>query len=435
MKLKVSIATCMLGALFLVGCGSSGSSNNSNNTSTNTNKVNGQVIDGPVKGATVFIDSNRNGKLDNGELSTTTDENGTFSFNTDDINAPIVSVGGIDTTTDEEVNDTLTIPANVKSHTITPVTTMVAHLVKDGLSLEEAQQKVAKILGVSEKDLFANPLTDSNATKATLQVIALQQNSKKNIKEIAKVVKECNDSEQLVKKLDVNPELIQKIHNDHNKELHKDLKAYQIALTIAADDNKSIDIDTLADKLKTIDHERINKKELIKDLKEELEHTNVNSIDIQAMIESNPNLIKKDDEEHFKGKFKDENENHKNNEDLNEEKYHNKYKYNDSNMSMNNKKDFDENENYSNMSMNDKNKFDNDKNENKQNMSMNNKNKSDNDENENKQNMSKQSSNLSTPPAIPSTQSQNKNENKQNVSKQQNKNKFDNDKNTKSDKK
>ncbi|MDK9736132.1 hypothetical protein KI655_02365 [Vibrio sp. D404a] len=64
-------------ALSLIGCGGGSSNSSSEETSS---AISGKVIDGYISGATVFLDLNFNGKLEDGEPNAITDENGNFDL-------------------------------------------------------------------------------------------------------------------------------------------------------------------------------------------------------------------------------------------------------------------------------------------------------------------------------------------------------------------
>lgn len=114
------LATVLCSTVTLVGCGSSSSGGGSSTL------VDGDVIQGPVSGATVFADLDGDSVLDAGEASTTTASDGSF----DDLVIPdgygdyvLVSLGGTDTTTDEPA---LPMRAPAGAERITPITTLVA---------------------------------------------------------------------------------------------------------------------------------------------------------------------------------------------------------------------------------------------------------------------------------------------------------------------
>lgn len=78
--IKTLLATIIVTSLAACG-GSGGSSSDGGNASTT---LTGKVIDGYISGATVFLDLNFNGKLDEGEPSAITGENGDFNLEVND---------------------------------------------------------------------------------------------------------------------------------------------------------------------------------------------------------------------------------------------------------------------------------------------------------------------------------------------------------------
>jgi hypothetical protein len=91
----------------------------------------GVMVDGYVRGATVFCDTNNNGTLDTGETSVTTDSTGAFEF-TGGCSAAIVGFGGTNVDTGFAFSGTLKAPAG--SSVITPLTTL---LVGTGLTASQ----------------------------------------------------------------------------------------------------------------------------------------------------------------------------------------------------------------------------------------------------------------------------------------------------------
>ena len=64
------------------------------------NVIEGRVVDGPIRGATVFLDINKNGKMDNNEPNQMSDGDGYFRFEADvPIGTVVISRGGVDTVT------------------------------------------------------------------------------------------------------------------------------------------------------------------------------------------------------------------------------------------------------------------------------------------------------------------------------------------------
>ena len=89
-----------------------------------TSGIKGAVVDGYVRGATVFIDTNNNGRLDAPEeTSTTTDVNGNFVLPKNIGTGKIVAFGGTDIMTGKPFQGVLTAP--VGSTVVNPLTTLV----------------------------------------------------------------------------------------------------------------------------------------------------------------------------------------------------------------------------------------------------------------------------------------------------------------------
>ena len=101
-------------------------------------------LDGYISGATVFADTNGNGKLDPGEASTTTDSNGNFTLTGG--TGPLVGLGGIDLSTGLAFKGTLRAPEG--STNVDPLTTLISGLQTTGLSLASAEQRVLTAFGL-----------------------------------------------------------------------------------------------------------------------------------------------------------------------------------------------------------------------------------------------------------------------------------------------
>ncbi len=93
-------------------------------------EITGVVSDGYLAGATVFADTNRNREFDTGELFTTTDDAGNFSFDFGSLTAPLISIGGIDVSTGLPFRGSLAAPA--QSSVINPLTTLLMAIVDAG---------------------------------------------------------------------------------------------------------------------------------------------------------------------------------------------------------------------------------------------------------------------------------------------------------------
>lgn len=125
----------------------------------------GFVVDGYISGATVFRDADGDGVLDDGEVSTTTDELGAFSLGGDP-NGPIVATGGVDISTGLNFEGTLKAPAG--STVVSPLTTLVQEIIENDdtgeTTADEAVGLVNEVLGLDEGTDLLNedPIAASN---------------------------------------------------------------------------------------------------------------------------------------------------------------------------------------------------------------------------------------------------------------------------------
>ncbi|MCT7967757.1 DUF4347 domain-containing protein [Laspinema sp. D1] len=130
------------------------------------NPQNLSVSNGPIAGATVFVDTNYNFQPDKGELQTTTDNNGEYELDALDLTtldrngdgeieaseAQIVAIGGIDTTTGLPTTIPLISPIGSNSgiaSTTSPLSTLKAVFSSQGLGGEDVEGLLNKIVGFS----------------------------------------------------------------------------------------------------------------------------------------------------------------------------------------------------------------------------------------------------------------------------------------------
>ena len=117
--------------------------------------ISGNAIEGYVAGATVFIDANDNGTLDDGEIATATDASGQFTLTippgTDDAleHGPLIMVGGIDIATNLPFEGVLMAPEGYS--VITPITTVIFALMdRAGMTQSEAEAAVREVFNLPE---------------------------------------------------------------------------------------------------------------------------------------------------------------------------------------------------------------------------------------------------------------------------------------------
>jgi hypothetical protein len=114
-----------------------------------------KAVDGYLKGATVFADTNGNHKLDAGELSTTTDASGGFTI-PGGVTGPLVVVGGTDLLANTPFKCMLgALPG---ATVVNPVTTMLESLVSRGKAAT-VEQAMAKLAAALKLPANIDPLT------------------------------------------------------------------------------------------------------------------------------------------------------------------------------------------------------------------------------------------------------------------------------------
>jgi large repetitive protein len=146
----------------------------------------GAVIGGFISGAPLFLDANKNGVLDVGEPSTTTDSNGEYNlditFETFDKNqngeidssqGNLIAFEGTDTATSLPLETPVTAP--LYSTVVTLLTSLVADLIDKGVAREAAQSLLKSALAIpAEFDLtsFDPTAVTNNNLAGGVQVLA-----------------------------------------------------------------------------------------------------------------------------------------------------------------------------------------------------------------------------------------------------------------------
>lgn len=169
-KIVLSIAAIAL-AGFVTGCGSSSSSSNSKtNTAPATPTKSVKVVDGYVIGAHV---------CDANNVCATTDNNGTataaFANTTLTSTAGYIDVDGngeFNSSVDITLPDTFTLKTTAGKNVISPITDLIANGANPA--------KLAEVLGVSEAELYEDPVATNNIdlAKAVQIVYAVKVDNK-----------------------------------------------------------------------------------------------------------------------------------------------------------------------------------------------------------------------------------------------------------------
>ncbi len=159
------------------------------------------IQDGPIAGATAFLDTNFNGTQDSDEPGATTDDAGNVTLDISgnfDLNGngtldydegEYVVVGGTDAITGQPFSGTLrAVPG---STVVTPLTTLISALVDQGLAPEAAQTQLKTALGLpSTIDLSTfDPIAAAQAGSSEgLQVLAAQVAVQTLISQVSNVI-------------------------------------------------------------------------------------------------------------------------------------------------------------------------------------------------------------------------------------------------------
>lgn len=177
--LKPTRLAALVLTLTLTACGGSGGGGSL------AHMLGGLAVDGYLQGATVFLDLNRNGTLDTGEPSTTTDTNGRYTLDYSAVTGtvtgvPIVIIGGVDSDTGFTFTGKLSASADTatSAQVVTPLTTMVDALVAQHLAADTtaAKQMVASALGLTVDQLATDPVAAiANTPGVYTTTVALQR--------------------------------------------------------------------------------------------------------------------------------------------------------------------------------------------------------------------------------------------------------------------
>ncbi|HYD24552.1 MAG TPA: calcium-binding protein [Croceibacterium sp.] len=124
--------------------------------------ITGFVSDGYVADATVFVDVDGDGMLDDDEDSTTTDANGDFFLDTAQV-GQLLAFGG--TNIDTGLANTLTLAAPVGASAINPLTTLIAAMIDpaNGIDAGAAEAAIKSALGLPDVDLLSYDMLAAEA--------------------------------------------------------------------------------------------------------------------------------------------------------------------------------------------------------------------------------------------------------------------------------
>ncbi|PHS58789.1 MAG: hypothetical protein COB17_02255 [Sulfurimonas sp.] len=185
MKILYIVSLIFISLLFNA-CTTNNSTRTTSNSPVRVIELNGTVIDGLIKGASICLDINLNNICDSGEPKSTTSDSGSFTLDTQygtNGEYKLLSSGGIDTATgqffDASLEKVLNITVNVDTPSVivSPLTTLTSKIYKEekskdsSFTIDNARDKLANILNLSKEQLVANPLSNINTFAKTQELI------------------------------------------------------------------------------------------------------------------------------------------------------------------------------------------------------------------------------------------------------------------------
>ncbi|ENP8456316.1 hypothetical protein ACEI25_002968 [Photobacterium damselae] len=235
---KTLIATSLLAALTLSGCGSDSNNSDTSTPPTDSKTKTITVIDGYLAEAEVCADKNNNKLCDNGESIGLTNEKGQLTVSKELASYPLIAKVIAGKTKDSDsigyVANSYTMGASKELNVITPFTTM-AH--NDNISLDELASQLNLDSKTISGDYVANKATNKEATKAHLiarsVTSALPENlTQLNKDQISKVVTaaqktiEKHENNGTLSELDDVRVVIDEAGNVEEQELVNNLHSY-----------------------------------------------------------------------------------------------------------------------------------------------------------------------------------------------------------------
>lgn len=155
-------ATLILFILFSTGLASCGGGSGGSGSSSSANGV---AIDGYLKNARAFLDTNSNGVFDLGEPNALTDAAGGFSLKASQVDidkySVVISVLANSTIDQDSPNTPITagftmISPPGKPAVVSPLTTHIVAKMNGGLSQADAESAVKSELGLTNIDIYKN---------------------------------------------------------------------------------------------------------------------------------------------------------------------------------------------------------------------------------------------------------------------------------------
>ena len=193
-------------------CGGGGGSSSSPSSVVNSISFSGIAVDGYIRNATACLDTNINGVCDNGEPTTETLIDGTFTFSdvevTDGVLMPVIISGGFDTATGKvftgklsNIINTTDIAQNI-SFSVSPLSDLVAASFlasndKSDTVLQTIKLNVANSLGLSVEKVDADPMQNKEVFAKAQEIQQIKELMLTSANKGANVIKGSTESKAL----------------------------------------------------------------------------------------------------------------------------------------------------------------------------------------------------------------------------------------------
>lgn len=173
---KKALYSSMLAAvLVLGGCSSSGGDSSGGGGDAPSSAVSGLGVDGYIAGGYLYADLDTSGGENSGDINTTTDAEGNFTFGETVVphGTYLYLTGGTDIATGTAFGGVLSASFQGEATVVSPLTTMVVSLMQnEGLTYAAAITRVATAMGITEEEVLADPYTDPDLFIAAQGIVS-----------------------------------------------------------------------------------------------------------------------------------------------------------------------------------------------------------------------------------------------------------------------
>ncbi|MEA2016804.1 MAG: hypothetical protein U9N59_00015 [Campylobacterota bacterium] len=244
-SISKTASAAILGAVLFTGCGVFSDGDAVEDGGAESTTLKGVAVKGYLKDSNVTVDFNGDGNISSDE-TVQTDTNGTYTISGELSETVTISVaGGTDVDSGEIFDGVLKAPVEVgttESVAITPVTTLVAAMVENNVSITTARENTANALGIDIDNLSLDP------------IVAAQDGNTEILKQSLKVARlfqfivENSDANQSVNFTDVAESVASTISNSSD-DVNLTSAVTTVASTKITDDDKKNAVATLSNAL------------------------------------------------------------------------------------------------------------------------------------------------------------------------------------------